>query len=194
MDQHGPEVIPEYPGLEVVPNSHVPPAPHYQYKADEPAPPLPIEKGPRKGLWWIVGGVVLVLVIVSAVVGGVIGSRTAGNRESESNPSSSASASVSSTESATPKTTAALKSIRPNSNLAVTGYRGNGDFRARLFYSGPDNVLRHSDYNSASDAWTSPAALDNLAPIAKSPIAASTFLNPSPVSLRLIKGAPGPCD
>lgn len=127
-----------------------------------------------------------------------MGSRAARNRESESRPSSSASASASAsastTGSATPKATAALKSIRPNSNLAVTGYRGNGDFKARLFYSGPDNVLRHSDYNSASNAWTSPAALDNLAPIAKSPIAASTYLYPSPVSLNLIKGAPGPCD
>lgn len=177
MDQHGPEVAPsETPGLEVVPDNHYYHTQGYgapPYKADEPAAVPPPVQGPRRRLrWWIIGGVVLVVVIVGAVVGGVVGSRA-----SRGGSSNTPSPSATSTPTSTP-----LKSIRPNSHLAVTGYRGNGDFKVQLFYQGPDNVLRQSSYNSARDSWSDPLELDSLAPMAKTPIAASTWLTPKPVS------------
>lgn len=190
MDQHGPELNPsELQGLEVVPGQNIHGYP--EVKADVlPAPS--IAKGSRKRLLWIVAGIGLVLIIVGAVVGGVFGSRNraSGSNSSEDNgnPPSSSSPSPSPSESSTPKTNTTLKSIRPNSRLAVTGYRGDGDFQARLFYEGPDNVLRYSSFNSTSNAWKSSLPLGNLASMAKTPIAATTWLSTTPVNSLSLTG------
>lgn len=180
MDPHGPQLVTE-PGLEVVvPDEH-----NYAYaisqqpgEGDKLASPptATTPPKPRKRLWWALGGAVLVVAIVGAVVGGVLGSRAAASSSSSS--SSSSSPSPTSTSSSAP-----LQSIRRNSALAVTGYRGNGDFKLHLFYQGPDNVLRTSAFSSVADSWAPPVKLDGLAPMAKTPLAAGTWLKVSPVSL-----------
>lgn len=189
MDQRGPQVVAE-PGLEVVvPGEHAYAMLQQHSEGDKLAPPPQTPPKSRKRLWWVVGAIVLVAVIVGAVVGGVVGSRAASS-SSSSSPSTSTSSGggsghhPSATTSSTASTTTSepLKSIRPNSALAVTGHRGNGDFKVRLFYQGPDNMLRHSDFSSVTDKWTTSTALDDLAPMAKTPVAAGTWLGVSPVS------------
>jgi len=168
----GLEVPQEYPGLEVAPESYNQPIPQ-QFANDKllsPAPAPPALKKSRKRLWWAIGGAIAVLVIVGAVVGGVVGSRKNNSDSPGSEPGET------------------LKSVRPNSRLAVTGYRGNGDFRARLFYQGPDNVLRSSDFSSVTQSWTKPMELGDLAPIAKTPLGAATWMKVTPVRFSLRPG------
>ena len=197
MEHHQPglEVAPDhanpnYPGLEVVPGQYnagpyagqspVPvagqgPVPVQQYQDKQPSPSLPPyppsaapQKSPKRLRWIIVGVVVAAIVIIAAVLGGVLGSRSHNSGGDDE-----------------PAANETLKSILPNSKIAVTGYRGNGDFHIRLFYQGPDNALRYSDFWSGTGSWSSPVTLTDLAPMARTPIAAGTYLGVSPVSLSL---------
>jgi hypothetical protein len=134
----------------------------------------------RRKVWWIVGGTILgLLVIVSTVVGGILGSKTA----THTNSGNSTSVVPSSGNNHT-STTGVLTSIRENSKMAVTGYRGaNGNYTLRLFFQGPDNYLRFMDKNSVDSKWTDPVPLIHLPyqPMEKGSIAAGSYLDMNPV-------------
>lgn len=184
-----------YPGLEVAPDqnrySTAPIPVHYGGEKSQHdltsmavADPSSAPKKSHNRLWWIIGGVVVVAVIIGAVVGGVVGSRNSHKGSSSSSSSSSPSPSPSPPNNPPSSSghNETVEAIQPGSSLAVTGSRGNGDFSIRLFYQGRDNVLRFSDYASVSDKWASPVKLDDLAPKAKTPLAAGTWLYVLPVS------------
>ncbi|EON95656.1 hypothetical protein UCRPA7_8793 [Phaeoacremonium minimum UCRPA7] len=49
--------------------------------------------------------------------------------------------------------------IQPNSALAVTGWRFGTDFAIRLFYQGPDDLIRYSAYDTVFANWSAPRVL-----------------------------------
>lgn len=128
----------------------------------------------RKLMWWILGILMGMLIVIGAVVGGVLGSRAAHVQ----------------TESDTPITlgsnsTTTLETIRQNSRLAVTGYRGdNGNYTLRLFFQDPENRIRFMDKSSVGGKWTDPVTLDTLdfEPMPNGSITASSYLGSDPVS------------
>lgn len=121
----------------------------------------------RRSLW-IGLGAVLVLVVVGAVVGGVVGSR--GGKGSNITPTPTGTPSPSSSGGGGNGTTTggggggngtasvpSPKSIRAtNSPLFITGTRSSsqqGQWLARLFWQGPDDLLRFLDFDSSFGAW-----------------------------------------
>ncbi|KAK8097474.1 hypothetical protein PG984_016613 [Apiospora sp. TS-2023a] len=111
----------------------------------------------RRRLWIILGAIAFVVVVVGAAVGGVLGSRAA--RPPPSNtPSDQVGAN--SSNSTTP-----LATIRFGSRLAVTGWRdgSGGNWYIRLFYQGPDQLLRYSNISSLETGWNkNPTLLDKM--------------------------------
>ena len=58
------------------------------------------------------------------------------------------------TTTSSPTPTATLQSLRPDSKLAVTGWRADGGFKIRLFYQDRNNNIRFSDYSSDERNWS----------------------------------------
>ncbi|KAK8043905.1 hypothetical protein PG994_012743 [Apiospora phragmitis] len=120
----------------------------------------------RRRLWVILGVISAIVIIVAAVLGGVLGSRAANTSDTESNASSGdgegdTAAGNSGNDTALPS--APLKYVRPGSSLAVTGWREGTAYHIRLFYQGPDQLLRYSNYTSTEPGWTKqPTLLDQL--------------------------------
>lgn len=118
----------------------------------------------RRRLWVMLGVVAAVVVVVGAVVGGVLGSRAARSSsssklaEAEVGAGGSGSGSGSSDNDTEP-----LKTVRPGSRLAVTGWRDGGANYIRLFYQGPDQLLRFSNYSNTESGWNkNPTLLDQM--------------------------------
>ncbi|KAK7941601.1 uncharacterized protein PG986_013988 [Apiospora aurea] len=142
----------------------------YPAEAEATAPMSGTKKPNRRRVWIILGVIAAILTIIGAVLGGVLGSRAANSSSSNTQPSSSSgdgdgdtAAGNSGNDTAPPS--APLRSIRPGSALAVTGWRDGPDFHIRLFYQGPDQLLRYSNFSSREDGgWGArrPVLLDQL--------------------------------
>lgn len=132
----------------------------------------------RRRLWWFIAGVIFgLLVVVGAVVGGILGAKAA----AAITESSSTDGVSSSGES---NTTSTASSIRTNSRMAVSGYRGiNGNYTLRLFFQDLDNHIRFMDKTSVDSKWTDPVTLSDLEyePMANGSIAAGSYLGTNPV-------------
>ncbi|KAK7950984.1 uncharacterized protein PG986_006712 [Apiospora aurea] len=154
----------------------------------------------RPWLLWV-GGVIALVVVAGAVIGGVLGSRKLPQEsQAVARPSSSAlpgPAGGSSEDSIAPP-----KSLRMHSKLAATAWRDNThtNYTLRLFYQGPDDVLRFVENTSEDKNWTGAVALDTLdyAPMKNGAIAAGVYLSSDVVSqefilfpLRQIDDVPG---
>ncbi|KAH8668944.1 hypothetical protein BX600DRAFT_510995 [Xylariales sp. PMI_506] len=144
-------------------------------------------KSSRK--WWIIGGVaVAIVVILGAVLGGVLGSRAAKNSSSAADSSSSSSSSSGGGGNSTSSgNSTSLTNLRSLSHLAATGWRNEGHYRIRVFYQGPDGLLRYSSYASNESSWDEPVALGNLAYTAANdtPLAASISMEGAPYQYKL---------
>lgn len=136
---------------------------------------------PKKKRWllWAIAGVVAVLVIVGATVGGVMSTKAAMGDGSTAETSGGA---ANDTTSVPPP-----KTIRMNSRLAVTGYwdKSSSNYTLRLFYQGPDDVLRFMEKTSKDSHWTEAVALDTLdyKPMTNTSITAGSYLGVTPVRL-----------
>lgn len=133
-------------------------------------------KNARNRKWWIAGGLLGLLIVIGAVIGGVLGGLAA-----QGSTNSAATAPISDGN----NTMTALKSIRQNSKLAVTGYRGeNGNYTLRLFFQDPGHHIRFMDKSSVGETWTNPVTLDTLdyEPMPNGSIAAGSYLGVDPVS------------
>ncbi|KAK8050216.1 hypothetical protein PG994_011946 [Apiospora phragmitis] len=132
----------------------------------------------RPWLLWV-GGVIALLVVVGAVVGGVLGGRKSPQESQAATPSSSALPSPAG--GTTEDNIEPPKSLRMHSKLAATAWRDNThtNYTLRLFYQGPDNVLRFVENTSENKNWTDAVALDTLdyAPMTNGSIAAGVYLN-----------------
>ncbi|KAK8097477.1 hypothetical protein PG984_016616 [Apiospora sp. TS-2023a] len=137
------------------------------YPAETDATATLGKKPGRRRLWIILGVIAAVLIIVGAVLGGVLGTRAA----KASSPDSSSSSSSGDEDTAvgnqgndTAPPQSPLKYVRPGSSLAVTGWREGAGFHIRLFYQGPDQRLRYSNYSSTeTGGWNKqPTLLDQL--------------------------------
>ncbi|KAI1873146.1 uncharacterized protein JN550_003399 [Neoarthrinium moseri] len=162
-----------------VEESHLVPPLHSNQLTESGKPPRSSRQADaRKRRYCIAGGVLGVLIIIGAVLGGVLGSGVI-----HSNPTGSATVLPPSGEN---KTFAPLKTIRQNSKLAVTGYRGgNGNYTLRLFFQGPDDHVRFMDKSSSDSAWTDPVMLDTLdyKPMPGGSIAAGSYQGVKPDQL-----------
>ena len=124
--------------------------------AATPATPKPN----RRRLWIILGGIAALVVVLGAVLGGVLGSRAARSSStvSEDQVGAGGSSSGGAGNSTEPRRT-----IRPGSSLAVTGWREGSGYHIRLFYQGPDQVLRFSNCSSTEAGWNKqPTLLDEM--------------------------------
>ena len=97
---------------------------------------------------------VLLLVITAAVLGGVLGSR-----KPKAGPVATATATVTATA-----PTSTPTSISAKSKLAVTGWRTGEEYSIRLFFQGPDDLLRYSAYESTSGSWAEPVVSVKASP------------------------------
>ena len=141
-------------------------------------------KKKKRWLLWAIVGVVAVLVIVGATVGGVMSTKAA--MANAPNAETSGGAANDTTSVPPPKT------IRMYSRLAVTGYRdkSSSNYTLRLFYQGPDDVLRFMDKTSKDSNWTKAVDLDTLdyKPMTNTSITAGSYLGVTPVSLPETRG------
>ncbi|ETS86498.1 hypothetical protein PFICI_00326 [Pestalotiopsis fici W106-1] len=148
-------------------------------KASASSKKLPLTaRWTKKQIWWMAGGIFL-LVAIGAIIGGVLGSRHSnnGSKAKSSSSSSAASSDANSTVSYE------MKTIRRNSRLAVTGYRGSsGNYTLRLFFQDPDHHIRFMDKSSVGGTWTDPTTLDTLGyqPKPYSSITAGSYVWNSP--------------
>lgn len=136
-----------------------------------------MKKKKKRWLLWAIVGAAAVLVIVGATVGGVMSTRAAMARAPDAE--SGGSAANDATSVPPPKT------MRMNSRLAVTGYRdkSSSNYTLRLFYQGPDDVLRFMDKTSQDGHWSKAVDLDTLdyKPMANTSITAGAYLGVTPV-------------
>ncbi|KAK7923607.1 hypothetical protein PG985_007678 [Apiospora marii] len=126
------------------------------------ATPAAAARPNRRRLWIILGAIAAVAIVAGAAVGGVLGGRAARAASSVSEEQvgtgSSSSSNGNSGESTTPR-----KNIRPGSRLAVTGWREYSAYHIRLFYQGPDQLLRFSNRSSMEPGWhDTPTLLDEM--------------------------------
>lgn len=190
-----------YSGLEVVPQDHhlpevrpseqdkysiyTPYSQHQKFYADAPevselTPQTPQNAPPSRRKWFIIGGIIAILVIIGAVLGGVLGSRAA---QSSSQQAASSNAEVGSegsgsgtgtgtttgsssgTASASATPTPTPKSIRQGSSLSVASWRGQGDAELFLFFQDPQGNLRRSRYDGSksSSQWETPVQFSSSA-------------------------------
>lgn len=113
-------------------------------------------------------GAALLSLILGGVIGGLIGWKVTANNSIASNSTSGDSFN------------GASKTIRQNSPLAVTGYRIDSDpanFNIRLFFQGPDDLLRYSNLDTIYNRWSAPQVI-NVTAKSGTPIAVSTLLTP----------------
>lgn len=112
----------------------------------------------RQQKWWMVGAAVLIAVI-AGLIGGIVGWKVTENK----NHSSAAATSNGTSPGASSDSDSiagASRMIQPNSALAVTGWRFGTDFAIRLFYQGPDDLIRFSSYDTVFANWSAPRVLD----------------------------------
>ncbi|KAK8054824.1 hypothetical protein PG993_000051 [Apiospora rasikravindrae] len=135
----------------------------------EATAPVPGKKPNRRRLWIILGVIAAVLIVIGAVLGGVLGSRAANasylNSQSSSSPEGDGDTADGNSGNDTAPPSTPLKYIRPGSSLAVTGWRDGQDYHIRLFYQGPDQLLRYSNFSSNEDGGWSvrrPTLLDQM--------------------------------
>jgi hypothetical protein len=111
--------------------------------------------------------VFVILVTLSAVLGAVLGT-TLGHHDA------AAVANITITPNTKPPNgTASLSGIRPNSALAVTGWRNGNNFSIRIFYHGADDNLRVSSFESDVSKWSAPNIFAKAKP--GTPVGASSF-------------------
>ncbi|KAI0137095.1 hypothetical protein BJ170DRAFT_677953 [Xylariales sp. AK1849] len=105
----------------------------------------------KRRKWWIAGGILALFIVIGVILGAVLGTQSVRKDDSSAViPLASDNAT-------------SLKTIRPTSRLATTGYRGdNGDYTLRLFFQDPDNNIRFMDKTSSNNAWTDPVTLETL--------------------------------
>ncbi|KAI1388184.1 uncharacterized protein F4822DRAFT_443340 [Hypoxylon trugodes] len=153
--QPGLEVVERYTAPEVVPNEYnrgygdgleVLLAQVGDKKEDDTPEPTHWNKSRRR---LIIIAVAASLVVIGAAIGGVLGglaSRDHNNNTGET-PTSPA---------PTATATATLQSLRPNSKLAVAGWRASGGlgFKIRLFYQDRNDTLRFSEFSSDGGGWS----------------------------------------
>ncbi|KAK8087599.1 hypothetical protein PG997_002560 [Apiospora hydei] len=123
----------------------------------------------RRRLWMILVVIAAILIILGAVLGGVLGSRAANAASSDEQAPSSENSNE----------TRPVSNISRGSRLAVTGWREGAGYYIRLFYQGPDQQLRFSNYSTAETDWYPPVVLDQMeyAPRNNTSLAASTSLD-----------------
>ncbi|KAH8662553.1 hypothetical protein BX600DRAFT_437934 [Xylariales sp. PMI_506] len=110
--------------------------------------------GLRRRDFWL-GCLVLLLVIIAAVLGGELGTR-----KSTAGPAATATATSTATiTTSTSTSTSTPTSIGANSRLAVTGWTTGQEYSIRLFFQGPDDLLRYSAYESTSGSWAEPVKM-----------------------------------
>ncbi|KAH8901737.1 hypothetical protein GQ53DRAFT_740473 [Thozetella sp. PMI_491] len=97
--------------------------------------------------------VVLCLAIAGGVAGGVLASRSSNDAAAPS--SSPSTPAASGTTTSAPSSVTSLASIKPNSPLAVTGWREATGVEIDLYYQAPDNQVRTSKYDSGRGSVTS---------------------------------------
>ncbi|KAI1407324.1 hypothetical protein F5Y13DRAFT_206468 [Hypoxylon sp. FL1857] len=176
IEQLAPEVMPvkeETPGLELVST-------------------LKRAKYRRRLFIWIG---VLSLLLIAAIVGGVVGglrSRTGKDNSAETPvalPAASKSPTATSpseqTTASSPTATATLQSLRPDSRLAVTGWRADTGFKIRLFYQDRSNNLRFSDYSSDEGSWSSSTKASAGGIMAGTPMGAAAVMQDDPPQYEL---------
>ncbi|KAH6839542.1 hypothetical protein B0I37DRAFT_347986 [Chaetomium sp. MPI-CAGE-AT-0009] len=209
--QHGyyDQSLPELAASEYIHSAKEATTPSYIYSADPEHYPehhsspvshphsTPAAGSGRKRLWFIIGGVIAVLVIIGAVLGGVLGSRAASSSSADSSASQGGEDSggsgdtnppadntspddtnnTNNTTNSTPNSTP----IRQGSGLAVTGWRKpDGSAEIYLFFQDQKDELQYvrCDKSLASDkdtCWASPVSINSYA-IAGSRLAASTII------------------
>jgi len=161
-----------------------------------PPPPfqLPSEPDPEPRSWWrrhrkaaIIGACVLLVIIVAAVVGGVVGSRKSSdgsNNSQSSNAPDTNNSNNTTTDKPNPAPKVDQNIIRPNSRLAVAGFRvgapGEDRFNIRLFYQGQDNLVRYSTFQNQFN-WSKPAVA-GVDAISGTSLAAAANIQYDPVS------------
>jgi hypothetical protein len=137
-------------------------------------------RGDKKRLCYALIGALGLIIASGAIIGGILGSRTSRVPSVAVIPPSDVN-----TTSATPQT------IRKNSRLAVTGYRGDsGNYTLRLFFQDPNDSVRFMDKSSSGGTWTDPVILDTLdyEPMPNGSIAAGSYLGIDPVSTESARG------
>lgn len=137
----------------------------------------PGKKQNRRRLWVIVSIITAAILIIGGVLGGVLGSRVANASHLENTSAGTDEGNPGSRNNSTPPPP--FKNIRPGSRLAVTGWRESPGYHIRLFYQGPDQHLRFSNYSTTEADWYPPVLLDQMdvAPRDNTFLAASTSLD-----------------
>ncbi|OHE94938.1 hypothetical protein CORC01_09732 [Colletotrichum orchidophilum] len=103
----------------------------------------------RRFPWCIAIIVALVVLVLGGVIGGVVAWRVTANRNQQSKAGVPGSVSGD-----TPSTNATK--IMQNSALSAVGWRYGSDITLQVFFQGPDNSLRRSQYMTIYQNWTSP--------------------------------------
>ncbi|KAK8084125.1 hypothetical protein PG996_002906 [Apiospora saccharicola] len=137
------------------------------YPAETDATATPGKKPSRRRLWIILGVIAAILIIIAAVLGGILGTRASKASSPDSSSSSSSGdgdTAVGNQGNDTAPPATPLKFVRPGSSLAVTGWREGAGFHIRLFYQGPDQRLRYSNFSTTDPGgWNKqPTLLDQL--------------------------------
>ncbi|KAH8889125.1 hypothetical protein GQ53DRAFT_227621 [Thozetella sp. PMI_491] len=125
--------------------------------------------GPLGRKWVLFAGAVLIAVL-AGVIGGIVGwkvteakgtSSAAVSTDSGSGSGSgSGTGSGSGSSNSSTSTAGAAKAIMANSALTATGWRYGSDHRIRVFYQGPDGLVRYSQYDTLFSQWSAPQVLD----------------------------------
>jgi hypothetical protein len=188
-----------YPGLEAVPPTHedkqvvsnytglipsegypgYPKSPVSQSHQLIPTTTTHVRKKPR----WVLPLASLVLAVLTGIIGGIIGWKVT---EGKANNAAQASCTAipSSSGCTSGSTTGVSRTIRPNSGLTATGWRYGSDFKIRIFYQGPDNAVRYSNYDSLFKTWSVPVTLSTSA-MTNTPLAATVILWQGGLQVRL---------
>ncbi|KAI1770526.1 hypothetical protein F4818DRAFT_446141 [Hypoxylon cercidicola] len=155
--------------------------------------PISLSQGKsRRRLYMLIA--ISVLVLVGAAAGGVVGGLSRRNRDASSEASTAVpdpttkptlGGSISLSTTTTPTPTATLQSLRPNSRLAVTGWRVDMGFNIRLFYQDRKDNIRFSDYSSDEGSWSSPNKVAATDVMPGTPIGAGTYLVFDPAQIEL---------
>ncbi|KAI1134317.1 hypothetical protein F5Y05DRAFT_238077 [Hypoxylon sp. FL0543] len=89
------------------------------------------------------------------------------------------------TATSSPTATVTLESLRPDSRLAVTGWRADGGFKIRIFYQDRNGTLRFSDYSSGEVNWSSSTKASASGVMAGTPLGAAAVVQDTPPQYEL---------
>lgn len=137
------------------------------------SPYKPVTEAPSRRKPRYLGLVIAVLVaILAAVIGGVVGWKVTQRAYAGANGASNSSTGGSGSSTCVPSTAdtggsgagGASRTIAANSTLTATGWRYGTDFSIRLFYQGPDSLIRYSVYDTLYQNWSVPRSLSLTVP------------------------------